>query len=130
MSETDYSRQPIGVFDSGVGGLSVLRELLHVLPQEDLVYLADTAWAPYGERSTEEIQARSFAIADFLVERYRIKALVVACNTATAQAAQELRARYPTLPLIGIEPAIKPAAALTRTGHIGIMATHGTVASS
>ena len=130
VSETDFSRQPVGVFDSGVGGLSVLRELLHVLPQEDMVSLADTAWAPYGERSTDEIQSRSFAIADYLVERYHIKALVVACNTATAQAAQELRLRYPTLPLIGIEPAIKPAAALTRTGHIGIMATHGTVASS
>ena len=121
--------RPIGVFDSGVGGLSVLRQLLRLLPQEDFVYLADTAWAPYGERSTEEIQQRSLAITRHLVDAYGIKLLVVACNTATAQAVHAIRAAWPELPIVGIEPAIKPAAALTMTGHIGIMATHATVKS-
>ena len=121
--------RPIGVFDSGVGGVSVLRQLLRLLPQEDFGYLADTAWAPYGERSTEEIQQRSRAIMRHLVDAYGIKALVVACNTATAQAVHAIRAAWPELPIVGIEPAIKPAAALTMTGHIGIMATHATVKS-
>ena len=121
--------RPIGVFDSGVGGLSVLRQLLRLLPQEDFVYLADTAWAPYGERSTEDIQQRSLAITRHLVDAHAIKLLVVACNTATAQAVQAIRAAWPELPIVGIEPAIKPAAALTLTGHIGIMATQATVKS-
>lgn len=121
---------PIGVFDSGVGGLSVLRQLLRLLPHENIVYLADTAYAPYGERSSTQIEARSVQVARYLIERQGIKALVVACNTATAQAVQRLRAEFPHIPLIGIEPALKPAVALTRTGHVGIMATHGTVQSA
>ncbi len=121
---------PVGVFDSGVGGLSVLRQLLRVLPEEDMVYFADTAWAPYGERSAEAIQARSVAITRFLVEQHGIKAIVMACNTATTQAVEQVRAAFPQLPIIGIEPAIKPAAALTLNGHIGIMATRGTVKSA
>ena len=84
--DSALASRPIGVFDSGVGGLSVLRQLLRLLPQEDFVYLADTAWAPYGERSTEEIQQRSLAITRHLVDTHAIKLLVVACNTATAQA--------------------------------------------
>lgn len=124
-----FASHPIGVFDSGVGGLSVLRQLLRLLPQEDFIYLADTAWAPYGERSTKEIQQRSLAITRHLVDARAIKALVVACNTATAQAVQAIRDNYPTLPIVGIEPAIKPAAALTLTRHIGIMATQATVNS-
>lgn len=118
---------PIGVFDSGVGGLSVLRQLLRHLPQEDVVYLADSAWAPYGERSPEQIAARSLQIANYLLQRHHIKALVVACNTATSHAVQQLRQQHPQLPLIGIEPAIKPAVALSKTGHVGIMATRATV---
>lgn len=118
---------PIGVFDSGVGGLSVLRQLLQHLPQEDMVYLADSAWAPYGERSPEQIAARSLHIANYLQQHHHIKALVVACNTATSHAVQQLRQQHPQLPLIGIEPAIKPAVALSKTGHIGIMATRATV---
>lgn len=118
---------PIGVFDSGVGGLSVLRQLLQHLPQEDVVYLADSAWAPYGERSSEQIAARSLQIANYLQQQHAIKALVVACNTATSHAVQQLREQHPQLLLIGIEPAIKPAVALSSTGHIGIMATRATV---
>lgn len=121
---------PIGVFDSGVGGLSVLRQLLQQLPEEDIVYLADSAWAPYGERTPEQIAARCLQIADYLLRQHHIKALVVACNTATSQAVQHLRSRWPQLLLIGIEPAIKPAVALSQTGHVGIMATRGTVQSA
>ncbi len=128
--QPEESRGPIGVFDSGVGGLSVLRQLLRQLPHEDVVYLADSAWAPYGERSPTQIEARSLQIADYLQRQHRIKALVVACNTATSQAVQQLRSRWPQLPLVGVEPAIKPAVALSRTGHVGIMATRATVQSA
>ena len=121
--------QPIGVFDSGIGGLSVLQALLAELPHEHFVYLADNGHAPYGEKTDLFVRQRSLAIADHLIREHRIKALVVACNTATAAAIQELRQRHPHLPLIGVEPAIKPAAQLTRTGRVGVMATRGTVAS-
>ena len=120
---------PIGVFDSGIGGLSVLQALLAELPHEHFVYLADNGHAPYGEKTDLFVRQRSLAIAEHLVREHRIQALVVACNTATAAAIQELRQRHPHLPLVGVEPAIKPAAQLTRTGHVGVMATRGTVAS-
>jgi len=123
------AQQPIGVFDSGIGGLSVLQALLAELPHEHFVYLADNGHAPYGEKTDLFVRQRSLAIADHLVREHRIKALVVACNTATAAAIQELRHHHPHLPLIGVEPAIKPAAQLTRTGRVGVMATRGTVAS-
>ena len=123
-------QQPIGVFDSGIGGLSVLQALRAELPHERFVYLADTAHAPYGERSGAFVAARSHAIAAHLVAQHAIKALVVACNTATAAAIDEIRARYPALPLIGVEPALKPAAALSRTGRIGVMGTRGTLHSA
>lgn len=121
---------PIGVFDSGVGGLSVLRALRAELPQENFVYLADTGFAPYGERGDAFVRARTEAIAAWLKAVHHIKALVVACNTATAAAIQDLRARYPGFPIIGVEPALKPAVAATRTGRIGVLATRGTVASA
>jgi len=120
---------PIGVFDSGIGGLSVLQALLAELPHEHFVYLADNGHAPYGEKTDLFVRQRSLAIAEHLIREHRIKALVVACNTATAAAIHELRAKYPHLPLIGVEPAIKPAAQLTQTGRVGVMATRGTVAS-
>ena len=120
---------PIGVFDSGIGGLSVLQALLTELPHEHFVYLADNGHAPYGEKTDLFVRQRSLAIAERLVREHRIKALVVACNTATAAAIHELRMQYPQLPLIGVEPAIKPAAQLTQTGRVGVMATRGTVAS-
>ena len=120
---------PIGVFDSGIGGLSVLQALQTELPHERFVYLADNAHAPYGEKSESFIRQRTHAIAEYLLAQHHIKALVVACNTATAAAIHELRARHPALPLVGLEPALKPALALSRTHRIGVMATRGTVAS-
>ena len=124
------AQQAIGVFDSGIGGLSVLQALRAELPHERFVYLADSANAPYGERSSEFVAERSHAIAAHLVAQHHIKALVVACNTATAHAVQTLRQTWPELPLIGIEPALKPATQISRTGHIGIMATRATVQSA
>lgn len=121
---------PIGVFDSGVGGLSVLRQLLRLLPHENMVYLADTAWAPYGARSPQDVQSRSLAIGHYLRARHGIKALVVACNTATAVAVQAMRAQWPAMPLVGIEPAIKPAVAQSQTRCVAVMATQGTVGSA
>lgn len=122
-------QRPIGVFDSGIGGLSVLRALHKELPHERFVYLADNAHAPYGEKSEAFIRQRTHAIAQYLLARHHIKALVVACNTATAAAIHELRAQHLALPLVGLEPALKPALALSHTRHIGVMATRGTVAS-
>ncbi|MGB7478914.1 MAG: glutamate racemase [Burkholderiaceae bacterium] len=120
---------PIGVFDSGVGGLSVLRHIRAALPSEDLLYFADSGCAPYGDKPEAVILARSLNIAGFLLER-GAKALVVACNTATAAAIAPLRQRYPNLPLIGVEPALKPAARLTHSGTVGVLATSGTLASA
>ena len=122
-------QRPIGVFDSGIGGLSVLQALQKELPHERFVYLADNAHAPYGEKSEAFIRQRTHAIAQYLLTQQHIKALVVACNTATAAAIHELRARHPTLPLVGLEPALKPALALSHTRRIGVMATRGTVTS-
>jgi glutamate racemase len=122
-------QRPIGVFDSGIGGLSVLQALLRELPHEHFVYLADNGHAPYGERTDLFVRQRSLAIAQHLVREHQIKALVVACNTATAAAIHELRQHHPHLPLVGVEPALKPAAQLSRTGRVGVMATSGTVAS-
>jgi len=120
---------PIGVFDSGVGGLSVLRALRAELPLEPFVYLADSGHAPYGERDDAHVIARSHAITRYLVAHHHIKTLVVACNTATAAAIKLLREDYPNLPIVGIEPALKPAATQSRTKHIGVMATRGTLNS-
>jgi glutamate racemase len=126
LTATRHADAPIGVFDSGVGGLSVLREIRRLLPHEELLYVADSAHAPYGERPDSFIAARSFAIAEFLCAA-GAKAIVVACNTATAAAIAALRARF-TLPIVGMEPAIKPAAGTTRTGVVGVLATNGTLA--
>ena len=123
-------QSPIGVFDSGIGGLSVLRALRAELPNERFVYLADSGNAPYGERGDAYVAARTHAIAEHLQQAHGIKALVVACNTATAAAIHEVRSRYPQLPSVGLEPAIKPAVALSRTGRIGVIATRGTLASA
>ena len=118
---------PIGVFDSGIGGWSVLRELRRELPHEHLLYVADSACAPYGDRPVEFIVQRSRRIADWLVAE-GAKALVVACNTATAAAVAELRAHH-ALPIVAIEPAVKPAAQATRSRVIGVLATSQTLAS-
>lgn len=121
--------RPIGVFDSGVGGLSVLREIRALLPAESLLYCADSGHAPYGEKSQDFIRARSLALAEFLIGQ-GAKALVVACNTATAAAARTLRETWPDMPIIGMEPAVKPAAKATRSGVVGVLATTGTLASA
>ena len=118
---------PIGVFDSGVGGLSVLREIRKELPCEDLLYVADSAYAPYGERPSAFIEQRAIAVAQFLIGQHA-KAIVVACNTATGVAVDTLRSRF-ALPIVGMEPALKPAASATRSGVVGVLATTQTLAS-
>ena len=120
---------PIGVFDSGVGGLSVLQALRAEMPHEHFIYIADSGHAPYGERDEAHVLARSRAIVRYLVGR-RVKALVIACNTATAGAIELLRGEHPGLALVGVEPALKPAVAISNTGRIGVMATRGTLAST
>ena len=120
---------PVGVFDSGVGGLSVLREIRLRLPRESLLYLADSGHVPYGEKSPEFIRERCRSIAEFLLGQ-GAKALVLACNTATAAGIAELRERYPQIPLVGMEPAVKPAARATRSGVVGVLATTGTLKSA
>jgi len=122
--------KPIGVFDSGVGGLSVLAALRAELPHERFVYFADTAYAPYGERGDAYVIERSRKVTGQLIAEHGIKALVVACNTATTAAIHLLRAEHPALPIVGLEPALKPAVATSRTGHISVMATRGTLASA
>ena len=124
-------KHPIGVFDSGVGGLSILKALRAELPHEDFVYVADSGFAPYGERDECFVAERSRAITRHLLEREHlpIKALVIACNTATAAAIHLLRQDYPDLPIIGVEPALKPAVALSQTRRIGVLATRRTLAS-
>jgi glutamate racemase len=116
------------VFDSGVGGLSVLRHIQALLPQESSCYVADSAHAPYGEKSPQALLLRARALCDFL-QAHGAKIIVVACNTATAAAVAQLRESY-TLPIIGMEPAVKPAAAATRSGVIGVLATTGTLKSA
>lgn len=120
----------VGVFDSGVGGLSVLRALLAELPDTRFVYVADSAYAPYGERSAEEVTERSQRITARLRQQFPLDAMVVACNTATALAIDALRQTHHDLPFIGVEPALKPASALSRTRQIGVMATRGTLESA
>ena len=119
---------PIGVFDSGVGGLTILREIRNALPREDLVYIADAGHLPYGDKPLDFVRARGFALADFLVG-LGAKAIVVACNTATAAAIDPLRERH-AIPFVGVEPAVKPAVAESRSGVIGVLATTATLQSS
>ena len=127
MSRAATRDDPVGVFDSGVGGVSVLLEIQRALPAEDLIYVADSAYAPYGDKPVAEIQQRAFHIVETLLA-HPVKAIVVACNTATGVAVEPLRARW-SLPFVAIEPAVKPAAAATRTGTVGVLATRQTIAS-
>lgn len=119
--------RPIGIFDSGIGGTSIWREIHNLLPNEKTIYLADSKNAPYGQKSKEDIIALSMKNTDLLLEM-NCKLIVVACNTATTNAIKELRAKY-NVPFIGIEPAIKPAAINSKTRIIGILATKGTLNS-
>lgn len=117
---------PIGVFDSGVGGLSVLRHIRAQYPNEHLMYFADSGHAPYGDKTEEYVVTRALAVTDYLLS-HGAKALVVACNTATVAAIKAVRARYPELPVVGVEPGLKPAAAATRNGKVGVLATARTL---
>ena len=119
------SGAPIGIFDSGLGSLSVWRQVVHHLPDESVIYLADQAHVPYGQRSAREIQAYCIEIAAQLIAM-GCKAIVVACNTASAVALEPLRQAFPQLPILGLEPAVKPAVELTRSGVVGVMATPAT----
>jgi len=123
----DKSKNPIGLFDSGIGGTSIWREIHNLLPNENTIYLADSKNAPYGQKSKAEILSLSIKNTEFLLEQ-NCKLIVVACNTATTNAIKELRARY-DIPFIGIEPAIKPAAVHSKTQTIGVLATKGTLTS-
>ena len=113
---------PIGVFDSGVGGLSVLRAIRRVLPGESAIYFGDQIHIPYGPRPMEQIRRYSETITKFLL-RQQAKIIVVACNTASAAALKDLRAHFPEIQFVGMEPAVKPAAERTQTGRVGVLAT-------
>ena len=121
--------RPIGMFDSGVGGLTVARAVLDLLPDEDLVYLGDTGRYPYGPRPLDEVRDFAHQVAGHLVERFDVKLLVVACNTAAAAALEELAEELP-VPVVGvIEPGVRSLVQATRTGHVGVIGTVGTVGS-
>ena len=122
------AERPIAIFDSGVGGLSVLRHIQTQMPLERLLYLADQVHVPYGARSLEEIRRFSEGITRFFLEQ-QAKIVVVACNTASAAALNHLRSTFPDVPFVGMEPAVKPAAARTRSGKVGVLATSGTFQS-
>lgn len=114
----------IGIMDSGVGGLSVWKELIRICPSANYVYVADSGYCPYGERSVQYIKDRCDAIFNFLISK-GVNAIVIACNTATAAAVEYLRSKY-SLPIVGMEPAVKPAALSSKSGVIGVLATKGT----
>jgi len=118
----------IGILDSGVGGLSVFREIFKLLPEQKYIFYADNAFCPYGEKTAEFIQQRTHSISDFLIEK-GAQIIVVACNTATAAAISNLRESYP-IKFIGMEPAVKPAALGTKSGVVGVLATAGTLKGS
>lgn len=117
---------PIGVFDSGLGGLSVWRELDKMIPAENAIYIADSAYVPYGTKTPEEIRSRSIAVSRFLIDR-GVKLVVVACNTASAIAIEDLRETFPQTMFVGLEPAVKPAVGMSLTGRVGVLATPRTV---
>ncbi|WP_205600008.1 glutamate racemase, partial [Arhodomonas sp. KWT] len=121
------SEQPIGIFDSGVGGLSIARGIRGLLPAEDVLYIADSRHAPYGDKPHDFILSRSMALTAYLVEQ-GAKAVVVACNTVTLATIRALRERF-EVPIVGVEPGVKPAVLASRSGVIGVLATASTVAS-
>ena len=117
----------IGVFDSGLGGLTVVRAMTEVIKGAEIFYIADTKNAPYGEKTTEQILQYSLNITQYLIAKHQIDTLIVACNTATSAAIRYLREQYPSLIIIGTEPGIKPAIEQTRTGKVGVLATPDTL---
>jgi glutamate racemase len=128
MGDGASAQNPVGVFDSGVGGLSVLREIRRELPAEELFYVADSGYAPYGDKPGGVIQQRAIEVVRFLIGQGS-KAVVVASNTATGVAVEALRAQF-SIPLVGIEPAVKPAVLATKSGVVGVLATTQTLAST
>lgn len=124
--QEDLNNAPIGFFDSGLGGLSVLKKALEVMPNESYIYYGDSKHAPYGEKTPQEIQELSFKVTEFLMSK-GVKAIVIACNTATSAAAKELREYYKEIPIIGIEPALKPAIKNHENGSVIVMATKATL---
>lgn len=125
----DIKNNPIGFFDSGVGGLSVMREAISIMPNENYIYFGDSKNAPYGTKSLEEVKKLTFDAVEFLLMK-NVKAIVIACNTATSAAIEDLRNKYTDIPIIGIEPAIKPAVNLNKEGNIIVMATPMTLRES
>jgi glutamate racemase len=117
----------VGVFDSGLGGLTVISAIQKVFKGADIFYIADTAYAPYGEKTPEQILERCDNITEYLLEKHEIKALIVACNTATSAAIEHLRKKFPFLIVIGTEPGIKPAVLVSKTSKIGVLATPSTL---
>ena len=117
---------PIGIFDSGFGGLSVAKSIHNLLPKEDLLYVADSAFTPYGDMQEIHIVERAILISDFLINKKHSKAIVVACNTATAFSVNVLRERF-NIPVIGMEPAVKPAIKVTLNNKVGVLATSGNI---
>lgn len=122
-------RAPLGAFDSGVGGLSIILEIRRLLPAEDLLYIADSAYCPYGTKPVEQIRQRTLDLTDYLAS-LGVKAVVVACNTACVAGLDQIRQKHPELPIIGVEPAVKPAHECTRNGRIGVLATNVTLNGS
>ena len=129
VSKVEEKYMPIGFFDSGVGGLSVMREALKIMPNENYIYFGDSINAPYGVKSAEEVRILTFKAVELLLSK-GVKGIVIACNTATSAAVADLRLKYPNLPLVGIEPAVKPAVELKENGDILIMATPMTIKES
>ena len=121
------NNSPIGIFDSGIGGITILNSIKNILPNESLIYYSDNINSPYGNKTKKEIQSLSIKKTEFLIEK-GCKIIVVACNTATTNSISKLRSSF-KIPFVGIEPAIKPAALGTKTGRIGILATKGTLSS-
>jgi glutamate racemase len=125
-SETSvHTDRPIGIFDSGIGGLTVLRQIQTILPNEDLIYFADQIHVPYGPRSVEVVRDFSLAISQFLIDN-GAKIIVIACNTASAAALEHLREAIPEIAFVGMEPAIKPGVVESQSGRVGVLATVGT----
>ncbi len=124
-TKSKHRKRPIGVFDSGVGGLSILKELRKTLPNEDFIFLADQKYVPYGEKTKEELIQLVSNITDYFIKRYNVKMVIVACNTATCNAIEALRSKY-SLPIVGTVPAVKLAAKKTKSGTVAIISTPST----
>ncbi|MCD6026875.1 MAG: murI [Solimicrobium sp.] len=127
-AQINAKQAPIGIFDSGVGGLSILRHIREQLPGESLCYFADSGFAPYGDKTEAEVIERTFFAVQYLLQQ-GVKAIIVACNTATTIAIELLRSHYPDFIFVGVEPGLRPAAALSKSGIVGVLATSRTLAS-